>query len=46
MTYSEVWEKLSDGRFERFGAYEADFVASVSESYYAQKCIPFLRGRE
>jgi starch synthase len=42
MTYREVWEKLSDGRFERFGAYEADFVASVSESYLRAEVIPFL----
>src|SRR5450759_1855799 len=33
VTYREEWDKLSLGMFERFGAYEADFVASVSESY-------------
>jgi len=42
MTYREVWDNLSDSMFERFGAYEADFVASVSESYLRADVIPFL----
>jgi len=42
VTYREVWENLSDDKFERFGAYEADFVASVSESYLRADVIPFL----
>jgi starch synthase len=42
MTYREVWDTLSLDMFERFGAYEADFVASVSESYLRTDVIPFL----
>ena len=42
VTYREVWENLSDDKFERFGAYEADFVASVSQSYLSADVIPFL----
>ncbi|MDP8023914.1 MAG: glycogen/starch synthase [Nitrososphaeria archaeon] len=32
-SYREVWDKLSNGSVERFGAYEADVLASVSMSY-------------
>jgi starch synthase len=42
VTYKEVWDNLSDSMFERFGAYEADFIASVSESYLRADVIPFL----
>jgi starch synthase len=42
VTYREVWDDLSDNKFERFGAYEADFVASVSQSYLRADVIPFL----
>jgi starch synthase len=42
VTYREVWEGLSGGAFERFGAYEADFVASVSETYLRADVIPFI----
>ena len=31
--YAEVWDGLSKGSIERFGAYEADVLASVSRSY-------------
>jgi starch synthase len=42
VTYKEVWGGFSDGLFERFGAYEADFVASVSQSYLRSDVIPLL----
>ncbi len=32
-SYREVWDNLSKGSIERFGAYEADALASVSRSY-------------
>jgi len=31
--YREVWDELSKGSVERFGAYESDVLASVSRSY-------------
>jgi starch synthase len=45
MMYREVWDDLSDGKFERFGAYEADLVTSVSESYLRADVMPFLGAR-
>ena len=42
VTYMEAWDILSAGKFERFGACEADFVASVSESYLRSDVIPFV----
>jgi starch synthase len=45
-TYKEAWTNLSGGKFERFGACESDFVASVSESYLREDVIPFLGGSE
>ena len=46
VTYREVWDNLSDHMFERFGADEADFVASVSKSYLRADVIPFWGGLE
>jgi starch synthase len=42
VTYKEAWEDLSAGKFERFGAVEADFVASVSKTYLLSDVLPFL----
>ena len=41
-TYRDVWDNLSGGMFERFGAIEADFVASVSKSYLHSDVLPSL----
>jgi starch synthase len=41
-TSREIWEGISGGRIERFGAFEADFVATVSESYLRSEVLPFL----
>ena len=42
VTYRDVWDNLSGGKFERFGAIEADFVASVSKSYLHSDVLPSL----
>ncbi|MDA4118713.1 MAG: glycosyltransferase, partial [Thaumarchaeota archaeon] len=41
-TCREVWDDLSGGKIERFGGFEADFVATVSESYLSTDVLPFL----
>ncbi|MDG7018550.1 MAG: glycogen/starch synthase [Nitrososphaerota archaeon] len=40
--FKEVWEAMSGGSFEKFGAYEADFVTSVSRSYLAEEVLGFV----
>lgn len=42
VTYREAWEDISGGKFERFGAVEADFVASVSKTFLHSDVLPFL----
>lgn len=44
-TYREVWDDMSGGKFEKFGAREADFVTSVSEAYLRSDVLPFV-GRD
>jgi starch synthase len=41
-TYREVWDNLSAGKIERFGALEADFVTTVSEAYLRSDVLPFV----
>jgi starch synthase len=41
-TCREIWDDLSGGKIERFGGFEADFVATVSESYLSADVLPFL----
>jgi starch synthase len=43
--YREVWDVFSLGKFERFGAYESDFVTSVSSAYLQNEVASFLAGR-
>ncbi len=42
VTYRDAWSDMSGGKFERFGAVEADFVASVSRSYLQSDVLPSL----
>lgn len=41
-SYREVWDDVAQGSFEKFGAYEADYVSSVSESYLNNDVLGFV----
>jgi len=42
LTYRRVWEGQCHDSIERFGAFEADYVTSVSESYLAHDVLDYV----
>jgi len=42
LTYRRVWEAQCHDSIERFGAFEADYVTSVSESYLARDVLNYV----